>query len=1223
MAAESAQPLTGDLTALLADLPFDENAEAPPLAQQAVALARLLQRRASALQTPAERKQQHELARMMASPHDKATLMQMTDQSMRSQRPRRAVDQLTHILDVQGVPRFFTPFDRAMLRGFQSFGGWLPGVAVPLVQDKMRQETANVILPAEADVLPEHLNARQSTGLRMNVNFLGEALLGEEAARARLQGYLEALARPEIECISVKASTIYSQVSSLAFEDTVAVLSDRLETLYREAAARRFTRSDGSEVPKFVYLDMEEYRDMSVTAEAFMRALDRAGLEGAGAGIALQAYVPDAFLVQKRINGWARRRVAAGGAPVTIRLVKGANLEMERVEASIRGWPQAPYKTKAEVDANFKRMLHEGMVPENLVAVHLGIASHNLFDVAYALILAAREGALNRVQFEMLEGMANHQRRALNELTENLLLYAPATKRADFIHAIGYLVRRLDENTGPDNFLAHSFRIEVGSEDWQELEQQFLASFLLIDTLSDGPRRTQDRRTEERRPVTPAPELATFGNEPDTDFALPQNVEWAKALIEEWSGVRGDAAMDLPLVIAGEERRGDRGRMECADPSRPGEVVARYPDAKDADLEDALGCAAADPAGWRSRSCEERSAILGEVAENLRVARGRLIGAAMADGGKTIPESDPEVSEAIDFVEFYRRSALYFHRLPGVEAKPKGVVAVVPPWNFPIAIPCGGVASALAAGNCVILKPASATVLVAWELAQAFWAAGVPKEALQFMPCRGSGVGAKLVADKRVDAVILTGGTDTALTMLAARPDMNLMAETGGKDATIVTAMADRDQAVANILHSAFSHSGQKCSATSLLVLEEEVYADEEFRRMLSDAVESLPVGPAWDRRTRIGPLVTPPGEDLHRALTTLEPGEEWAVEPGVDPDNPQLWSPGVKYGVTPGSYTHMTEFFGPVLAVMMARDLEEAVEFVNRTGYGLTSGIESLDDREQAEWKDAVFAGNLYVNRVTTGAVVLRQPFGGFGKSAFGPGIKAGGPNYVAQLMDFSERDLEETAVTEGPVAEFQQALADIRGSAAFPDYEIDRLIHACTSYQRNYREEFGREHDHFRLLGQDNIRRYLPVPVVRVRVHPDDSLFELYARAVAAHVVGSRAVVSVPPDLDSEAVDRLETLTESWAGGIEFVRESDADLVRMMREGIVGRLRYAQPGRVPDALLKASAGTGVYIVRTPVLAEGRIELIWYLREQSISDNYHRYGNLGEHGAEGRAEPL
>src|SRR6476646_6677693 len=238
---------------------------------------------------------------------------------------------------------------------------------------------------------------------------------------------------------------------------------------------------------------MEEYRDKDLTADVFMRTLDRPGLEQARAGIALQAYIPDSFATQQRINDWARRRVATGGSPVTIRLVKGANMEAERVEASIRGWPQAPYKTKIETDANYLRMLHEGMRPENIAAVRLGIASHNLFTLAYGLTLATKNNALDRVQFEMLEGMANHQRRALFELTGNMLLYAPACKQVDFTNAIGYLVRRLDENTGPDNFLRHAFNIEVGSDDWKELEQQFIAAYNAKDTVSHTPRRTQDR----------------------------------------------------------------------------------------------------------------------------------------------------------------------------------------------------------------------------------------------------------------------------------------------------------------------------------------------------------------------------------------------------------------------------------------------------------------------------------------------------------------------------------------------------------------------------------------------------------------------------------------------------------------------------------------------------------------------------------------------------------
>ncbi len=1203
---------------------FEPVADSPNSAsvQRALHLARHLQRRAMKLQSPEEKRQQRELERMMEMPHDKATLMQMTDQALRASRPVRAVDQLVHIFDVQGIPRFFSALDRTLLKGFQSFGRYLPGVAVPMMRERMRDETANVILPAEEEVLLPHLKARSEAGLRMNLNFLGEALLGEEAAEARLQTYLEALQKPEIECLSVKISTIFSQISSLAWEDTVAVLCDRLELLYREAARMRYRRPDGTETPKFVYLDMEEYRDMGVTAAAFMRTLDRPGLEQVGAGIALQAYLPDAWQVQREINAWARERVRAGGAPVTIRLVKGANLEMEKVDASLHGWPQAPYTSKLEVDANYRRMLHEALAPENLAAVRVGLASHNLFELAYALVLAWERNALDKVQFEMLEGMANHQRRALTELAGDMLLYAPATRQEHFIHAIGYLVRRLDENTGPDNFLRHAFKLEVGTDEWRELEQQFLDAFRLIDDLNASPRRAQDRRKPPDPPAPCEPRLDNFDNEPDTDFALPQNLEWARDLVDEWL-TRTKTPVEIPLVVGGEEILDGRRTKDCRDPSRPDVVVAHYREAGEGDLAAAIATATGDPGGWRSLAPRERADRLGAVAHELRKSRGMLMGAAMADGGKTLLESDPEVSEAVDFVEYYRRAALYFQTLDSVEARPKGVVAVIPPWNFPIAIPCGGISAALAAGNCVIVKPASDTVFVAYELCRCFWRAGVPREALQFMPCAGSGVGARLAAHEAVDAVILTGGTDTALKMLAARPDMNLLAETGGKDATIVTAMADRDQAIKNVLHSAFGHSGQKCSATSLLILEEEVYDDAEFRKTLCDAVRSLPVGSAWDRRTRVGPLIRPPEGALERGLKELDPGESWAVMPKRVGGNPGLWSPGIKWGVRPESFMHMTELFGPVLAVMKADDLDHAIDLVNATGYGLTSGLESLDDREQALWKSRIRAGNLYINRPTTGAIVLRQPFGGMGKSAFGPGIKAGGPNYVAQFMDFEEA-AEAAAGAECRSELLKDLLARLQASVG-TSREVEasdcmRLLRAVASYERSMSEEFGCEHDHFRLVGQDNIRRYLPVGDVRVRVHADDDLFEVFARVAAAHVAGSRVIVSSDPDDRHPAVTLLENLTDIWGGAIEFVYEGDARLAQAMRDGLARRVRYAAPERVPPVVFDAAAEPGVFVARAPVLGEGRIELLWYLVEQSISDSYHRYGNLGEYGTEGRA---
>lgn len=1205
------------------------------LASLALQLAKAIQIRAAELQTPAERKQQAELDRMIQHPQDKATLTQMTDQAFRSETAARAVDQLVHILDVQGIPRFFSPLDRTMLRGFQSFGGYLPGVAVPLVKDKMRKETANVILPAEREMLREHLQARRQEGVRMNVNLLGESLLGESEAQRRLEAYLAALQMPEIECVSIKISTLYSQISTLARKATINTVADRLELLYRAAARNNFQKLDGTQVSKFVYLDMEEYRDMSLTSQIFMLTLDRPGMEQVRAGIALQAYIPDSFGVQQQITEWARRRTQRGGAPVTVRIVKGANMEMERVEASLRGWPQAPYKLKLDTDANYKRMLLHGLQSENISAVHLGVASHNLFDVAFALLLAAKEGVLDHVQFEMLEGMANHQRRALREIADNLLLYAPACKHEDFIHAIGYLVRRMDENTGPDNFLRHAFKIEVDSPDWQQMERLFLQSIERISTVSSSPRRTQDRRAPALH--VDAPESAVrLVNEPDTDFSLPHHAQWAQSIIDRWQPRCDQQATDVLCQIASEHLPGAGGGVHSCDPSRPGVVVARYRQASREQLQQAVTVAADDRSAWQLMSQQERCKILRQVAQELRLRRADLIGAALADGGKTILESDPEVSEAIDFVEFYAKVADELYACSALGSRPRGAVVVVSPWNFPIAIPCGGIAAALAAGNNVILKPASDTVLPARILCEAFWAAGVPSTALQFVVCSGGDAGRYLLADGRIQSVILTGGTDTAQRILEQRPDLHLLAETGGKNATIVSNLSDRDLAIKNILHSAFSHAGQKCSATSLLLLDEEVYRDKKFREGLIDAVRSLKVGSAWDLKTKMGPLIRPPEGALLRGIKELEPGESWLVMPRSSEENPCLYTPGVKWDVRPGGFTHLTELFGPVLGVMQYRGLQQAIDWVHQTGYGLTSGLESLDDREQEYWSRRVQAGNLYVNRSTTGAIVLRQPFGGMGKSAFGPGIKAGGPNYVVPLLNFLALESTEPATinldADAPELEvlscyWQSLIAENEPGRHLQSYVSDKqweqLLSAILDYDRFASTEIRVRHDSLRLLGQDNFRIYQPMLHLRLRVSPGDSPVSILAQVAAVLAVGGRATISRADGVHEDFLSLLEQLTIDFAADLEFVEESDKELIHAMEQGQVDRLRYATPAVVPLHVRKAAHQRFVYLADTPVSSFGRIELLWYVREQSLCVDYHRYGNLGFRAGEMRSEPL
>lgn len=1204
--------------ALLSIRDLVDAAEGPDVATRALRIAERLLLRSRQLQTPQERRQQAELDRMTSQPADKATLVEMTDQAFRTLTPSRVADQLTHILDLQGIPRFFSPLERTMLRGFQSFGEYLPGVAVPLVKDQMRRETANVILPAESDLLAEHLRQRQREGVRMNVNFLGEALLGEDEARRRLDRYLAALRMPDVECVSVKLTTIYSQVSPIAREHTVGIAADRLELLYRAALRETFQHKSGSKSSKFVYLDMEEYRDLHMTADAMRRALDREGLSQARAGIALQAYVPDSFQVMQQLIRWSRQRVASGGTPLTIRLVKGANMEMERVEASLRGWRQAPYATKQETDANFKKMLREMLSASHVEYLRVGVASHNLFDISLAMLWAREAGVLENVQFEMLEGMANHQRRAIFEASRSMLLYAPACRREEFLNAIGYLVRRLDENTGEQNFLRHCFQLKVGSDAWGRLADSFADSLAHIDTVETTPRRKQNRNHAPVAPPEPK-HWAEYSLEPDTDWSLAHNAEWAETIVECWQAKSDTDATRVPLVVAGRTIDGDRDERESLDPSRPGVVTCRFREADSREIDQAIACASDDPTEWQHSPLKHRHELLRQAAQLMRKRRADLIGAAMADGGKTISEADPEVSEAIDFAEFYPLTARAHTERSGIEASPLGVVVVVSPWNFPLAIPCGGIAASLAAGNTVILKPASDTVLSAYMVCKCFWDAGVPHEVLQLIPCAGSKGGRQLINDPRVKCVILTGGTSTAQQMLADRPDLHLIAETGGKNATIVTALSDRDLAIKHVLHSAFSHGGQKCSATSLLLLEDEVYEDARFRETLADAVRSLRVGSVWDLSNRIGPLIRPPRGELARGMKELEPGESWLVMPERTSNNPQLFRPGIKWNVRPGSFTHRTELFGPVLGVMRYRRLEDAIGIVNATGYGLTSGLESLDAREQEVWRDNIRAGNLYINRPTTGAIVLRQPFGGVGSSAYGPGVKAGGPNYVLPLLKIKDSGTTRDQTGEGLASEaavLQKVLDDCVSAGSFSEAAAADLCRIMIDQKQAIDDEFGCEHDSVQVLGQDNLRRYRPVRHLRIRVTANDAIEWLWIGVSAAVAAGCHLTVSHPSTGSETQLGILDRIADGLPGRIELLEETDEELAASIREGNVDRLRFLAPNRRTAVVNEACGDSFVSVIDDEVVKDGYVEVLRYMNEQSLSFDYHRYGNLGRRGA-------
>lgn len=589
---------------------------------------------------------------------------------------------------------------------------------------------------------------------------------------------------------------------------------------------------------------------------------------------------------------------------------------------------------------------------------------------------------------------------------------------------------------------------------------------------------------------------------------------------------------------------------------------------------------------------EERRRLLLGVADELAARRAQLLTVMAHEGGKTVAEADPEVSEAIDFARWYADRSLELDDVGGAWFEPLGVVVVAPPWNFPVAIPAGGAFAALAAGNAAIVKPAPETPGCVELVAEAAWAAGVPPDALIVLRTPDDDVGRHLITHPDVGGIILTGSIETAELFQRWRPERPLFAETSGKNSLIVTPNADLDLAVADLIRSAFGHAGQKCSAASLAICVGGVDRQERFRRQLLDAACSLVVGPADDVATVMGPLIGPPGEKLRAGLSELAPGERWLLEPRQLDTEGRLWSPGIREGVRPGSAFHVTEYFGPVLGIMAARDLDEAIEWANATPYGLTGGIHSLEPREVEHWLARIEVGNAYVNRHTTGAIVRRQPFGGWKRSAIGPGAKAGGPDYLLQLGHWAPA---EPAAVGPELSPAVSALLE-RIVPALAERDGMWLRLALSDDERWWRRHYGVEHDPSGLVCEANVLRYRARPDVAVRATsgvPDRDLLRVLAAAARCGVAVQLSLAEPSP----AAVLLGATV------------EGDDEFARSLVGRAVQRIRHLGP--VPPGLRSAAIDRGADVVDQAVTASGRIELLWFLREQSISRTLHRYGNV------------
>jgi RHH-type proline utilization regulon transcriptional repressor/proline dehydrogenase/delta 1-pyrroline-5-carboxylate dehydrogenase len=836
--------------------------------------------------------------------------------------------------------------------------------------------------------------AARRAGQAFTLDLLGEACLSDTEADAYERRYLDLLetlgpeapswreqpridraawgALPRVN-LSVKISALHPWLDPADPGGSAAAVKERLRRILRVASAQH----------AHVQIDMEDRRLRDLTFAIFMEvAAESEFRRDRNLGIVLQAYLKDSEADAERLIAWARRR----GTPVTVRLVKGAYWDYETAHADLEGWPVPVFESKPETDASFERLTR--IFLDHADVVDLAVGSHNIRSIAHAL--AAREAAglpPAQVEFQALYGMAQPLVRALTERGERVRIYMPF---GELLPGMAYLVRRLLENTSNESFLRRGFA------------QHESVETLLTDpeTVAVPPR------------VVPDP---GFRNEPHADFARREERDrFARALAD----VRPRLGGHVPLVIGG-ERVETAERIVSVNPSRAAEIVSETAAAGPAEVDRAVAAALRALPGWRDAGVEERARALGRVAAILRERRAELAAWIVYEAGKPWPEADGDVAEAIDFVEYYRAQASELqrpltlgHRRGEVNhytREGRGVVAVIAPWNFPLAILTGMTSAALATGNTVVMKPAEQTPVVAARLMEVFEAAGLPPGVVNYLPGRGEVAGDRLVRHPDVGLIVFTGSQEVGTRIYAtaaATPGNRLLkrvvAEMGGKNAIIVDDDADLDEAVQGILTSAFGYAGQKCSACSRVIGVGSVYSRLVDR--LADAARTLPMGPADAPGTIVGPVIDETSRE--RILGYVDLGKRLARPVLIRDVEPALAALGGYY-VAPAIFADVPltcalareEVFGPVLSCMAAESFEQALAIATDIDYALTGGVFSRSPVRLAEARGVFRVGNLYINRATTGARVGRQPFGG--RQLSGIGYQAGGPDYLLQFVE------------------------------------------------------------------------------------------------------------------------------------------------------------------------------------------------------------------------------
>ncbi len=881
------------------------------------------------------------------------------------------------------------------------------GITAGIAQSTMRGQIEGManrfIIGRDAKAALPELKKLHKDGIAFTVDLLGEATVSEGEADEYARRYLDLIDNLAADIqklpadavvdsnhlgpiprtnVSLKISAMYSQIDPVDVAGSVAALKARVMPLFLRAQEKNV----------FLNVDLEQWAFHDITYDLFEEIVTSPEIKNwPHVGVVIQGYLRSSQKDAERLRAIAQRR----GAPITVRLVKGAYWDYETVLAKQQGWASPVYAVKADTDANYERLTR--FILQNHQYLLPAFGSHNLRSLSHALVLAEELGVPKGcLEIQMLYGMAEPERKALRSQGHRVRVYAPV---GELLPGMAYLVRRLLENTSNSGFLklSHHDNVDV---------KKLLQAPVVDESAAQRAAAQQATPKLVRGDVRSA-----FDNCALTDFTQSERrVAFGAAV----AAVEKRLPMSASVYVGGKKRA--RPTMKRTSPNDNAVVITDMGLATVEDVNDAVDAAAIAWPAWRDRPLLERAQLLEKLADLMEADRDAMAALQSFEVGKPWKEADADVAEAVDFCRYYARRAMiefaprrqgnHFGEDNVLSYEGRGVAAIIAPWNFPLAILCGMATAALVAGNTVIMKPAEQSSGVAQGLYDKMIAAGFPGDVVQCLPGIGETVGKALVDHPQVVQLAFTGSMAVGLSIVRAAADTNaaqpqvkrVVCEMGGKNAIIIDDDADLDEAVVGVVRSAFGFAGQKCSACSRVLVHKLVA--ENFIKRLVEASTSLSVGSAVDPGTFVPPVVDAEAQArLVKATQNLGPDAEVLFQMPGCPTNGTYVPPTIVRVSSPKHPLMQEELFGPVLAVYVVDSFDEAITVANGTRFALTGAVFSRSPKNLDDARRRFRVGNLYLNRGSTGALVERQPFGGFGMS--GIGTKAGGPGYVGLFAD------------------------------------------------------------------------------------------------------------------------------------------------------------------------------------------------------------------------------